>query len=583
MKKLIPAIILVLSGVYPIFAQTKSDREQDGIKGSIQTVRSERMQLVNKDGKWIEIPDSLTISTWIYDAKGRLIEDAEYLADYSPDTKSVSIYDSKGNLIERQSYQHDILVSRIVSTYDESGREVERIESDPKGKTKDRFIDKYDEKGTLTVFSPQLEGPPVKVSTTTYDAKKHPLEETRFRPDGVLEHRTVYTYDGENKTSEIEFYEKEGKQQITKQTYVYDKQGNLIEEATYSNGALETKLTYKFDDKGNRSEVVELRSDGTVRKRIALSYEIDLAGNWTTVTVRPDDKTASTKEDQPYVVHRTFGTATDPSIGLWFAAKDGNLEGIKTLLSQNADVKAKHPDGRDALTIAAGLGYTEAVQLLLSKGADVNAIDNQGWTPLMWASEGGHLDTVNALIAAKANVNAKNNKGGIALMPAALNGNTDVVRTLIAKGADVNTRAQDGSTTLMVVAGVEKPQPEVLKLLLDSGSDVNAKTSDGATALLFAVFGGDRDTIKALIDKSADPNAKMYDGTTPLIIASSKGDVESVKLLLSKKADVNAANKDGKTPLNAAAEEHHQEIIESEPIQVILFPAMRGILFHNDD
>lgn len=75
------------------------------------------------------------------------------------------------------------------------------------------------------------------------------------------------------------------------------------------------------------------------------------------------------------------------------AARNGDIERLKSLLDNGADVNAKdEKNGAAPLHYAAGHGHARAVKLLLDKGAEVNARDNTGSTPLHWAAAGGEVN-----------------------------------------------------------------------------------------------------------------------------------------------------------------------------------------------
>ena len=61
----------------------------------------------------------------------------------------------------------------------------------------------------------------------------------------------------------------------------------------------------------------------------------------------------------------------------------------------------------------------EIVKYLLENGADINAKDNYGTTALMKASSNGQLEIVQFLIENGADINIKNNEGKTALDVAA--------------------------------------------------------------------------------------------------------------------------------------------------------------------
>jgi len=93
----------------------------------------------------------------------------------------------------------------------------------------------------------------------------------------------------------------------------------------------------------------------------------------------------------------------------------------------------------ERLILAAKEGDVQTVKTLLEAGTDVNATVQgyAGMTPLMHASRSNHLDCAKVLISAGANVRIKNELGRTALKIAAGNGNLEIVKLLEEAGARV--------------------------------------------------------------------------------------------------------------------------------------------------
>ncbi len=96
-----------------------------------------------------------------------------------------------------------------------------------------------------------------------------------------------------------------------------------------------------------------------------------------------------------------------PSVDIWTAAKEGNIEAFKQHLDAGTDVNAKNEFELTPLHRAASRGHKEIAELLIAKGADVNAKDDNKWTPLHHAVPDGHKEIAELLIAKGGNVNAK--------------------------------------------------------------------------------------------------------------------------------------------------------------------------------
>ena len=103
---------------------------------------------------------------------------------------------------------------------------------------------------------------------------------------------------------------------------------------------------------------------------------------------------------------------TAPSVDIWKAAANGDIEAIRRHLEAGTEVDAKQPPGGSTpLLIAATFGRGEAVKLLIEKGANVNAKSNDGATPLHGAAFFCRAEIVKLLMSHGADVNAKNIRG----------------------------------------------------------------------------------------------------------------------------------------------------------------------------
>ena len=117
------------------------------------------------------------------------------------------------------------------------------------------------------------------------------------------------------------------------------------------------------------------------------------------------------------------------------SAASGDLEGIRRMLRDGAQVDQGDLDGRTALHLAAAEGQLEAVSLLLERGAQVDPVDRWGSTPLLNAVRAGQAPTAARLIAADAQVNHPERNGRTALHIAATEGVVSMAQLLLGAGA----------------------------------------------------------------------------------------------------------------------------------------------------
>jgi uncharacterized protein len=154
------------------------------------------------------------------------------------------------------------------------------------------------------------------------------------------------------------------------------------------------------------------------------------------------------------------------------AAARGDLDTVRDLLRNGADVNSAQGDGMTALHWAAERGELELTEVLIYSGANVDAGTRIGhYTPLHLASREGHADVVAALLRSKASPNAATTNSGVTpLHLAAAAGKVDVIAELLKAGADVDAKeASWGQTPLIFAAS--HGNVEAVRALLQAGAD----------------------------------------------------------------------------------------------------------------
>ena len=154
------------------------------------------------------------------------------------------------------------------------------------------------------------------------------------------------------------------------------------------------------------------------------------------------------------------------------AAMQGDLEAVRTLLRQGADVNTAQGDGMTALHWASEGGLVEMAEMLIYAGADLEAVTRIGnLTPLQMASRAGMASSVVTLLKAGANPHAVTTLGGAtALHFAAASGSAVAVSLLLDSGADVNALdSARGQSPLMYAAAFNRVA--AIHALVDGGAD----------------------------------------------------------------------------------------------------------------
>ena len=297
----------------------------------------------------------------------------------------------------------------------------------------------------------------------------------------------------------------------------------------------------------------------------------------------------ASKHDMKHLLHTTIAAVMlvgcGPSVDIWTAAYDGDIQAVKQHLAAGTDVNAKDDDGWTPLQDAATFGHKEIVELLITKGADVNAKTEDGETPLHTAVSNDHKEIIELLIDKGADVNAKAEFGETPLHAAVSNDHKEIAERLIKEGADVNAVAMDdvfseqtpldaankynqgavavllrkygGKTCVELEALIDsakKGDIEGIKQHLAAGGDVSFRNKNGDTMLNYAAFLGHKEIVELLVENGVEVNAKGLADWTPLHLAAHKNNEQIVQLLIAKGAEMNPYTSPGfgGTPLDVA-------------------------------
>jgi len=196
------------------------------------------------------------------------------------------------------------------------------------------------------------------------------------------------------------------------------------------------------------------------------------------------------------------------------AAKNQDLQKVRTLLGGHPDVNARSEDGSTALLWAAHWNDLQTAELLARAGADANVANDFRMTPLSQACTNGSAAFVELLLKAGANPNTPIGTGETPLMTCARTGNVDAVRMLLVHGANVNAKEPNQNQTALMWAAGEQ-HPKVIEALIEANADLKAHTKTGFTALHFAARAGDMESTQTLLHAGVDINIKSQPDPEP--------------------------------------------------------------------
>ncbi|OGB83915.1 hypothetical protein A3F66_02430 [candidate division TM6 bacterium RIFCSPHIGHO2_12_FULL_32_22] len=279
---------------------------------------------------------------------------------------------------------------------------------------------------------------------------------------------------------------------------------------------------------------------------------------------------------------------------LLIAARDGNLESVKSALCRDANINCYDKESRDTpLIIAARNGHAHIVRLLLIMKADP-LIKNYGsntasteaighgniecakllltYAPycnmftegLMYAAENNNFAGVQFALQNRANIDRRKNShtalmNNIKYIGIHRDFNIALLKLLISKKSALKTN-NNGDTALMIAAQYPELDKHIARLLIENNNNLNHANHNKSTALHIATKNDARSTTKLLLQAGAEINALNSSCETPLILASKKNYTDIVKLLLNFGADIARTNSSGKTPFEIASKSECIEV-----------------------
>jgi len=188
-----------------------------------------------------------------------------------------------------------------------------------------------------------------------------------------------------------------------------------------------------------------------------------------------------------YLVSQGADIRTGDDSSVKSACWNGRLEILKYLVSRGADIHA----GNDSSVRQASIkGHLEVVKYLVSQGADIHAGNT-----VEWASQKGHLEVVKYLVDMGADIHSNDDH---AVRYASAQGHLEVIKYLVSQCADIH--AGDDHA---VRCASEKGYLDVVKYLVDMGADIHSRNDH---AVRWANFREHPEVVKYLVSLGApDP------------------------------------------------------------------------------
>ncbi|MFC2136014.1 ankyrin repeat domain-containing protein [Bacteroidota bacterium] len=263
------------------------------------------------------------------------------------------------------------------------------------------------------------------------------------------------------------------------------------------------------------------------------------------------------------------------------AAYYGNYNAVKSHVEENPDlVFASNNNGRYALEMAAQTGQVEIVKFLSDNGAEINQQNPNGISALHMASiYGGSTELIQLLLDRGAQINIRNSRNLTPLNYALFGRQKDIAEILLDNNAELEIENQDPQELLYIASssGIKR----ITDLLVNDKIDYSFRWENGNTFLHSAAEGGLKEFAELLVSKGVDVNSKNNYGHAPIHLAAANNNLNMAEFLINKGADINAETINGRTALHIARANDHYDIVElllenNADSNDYIFPELKG-------
>lgn len=286
----------------------------------------------------------------------------------------------------------------------------------------------------------------------------------------------------------------------------------------------------------------------------------------------------------------------DKNTPLHYAARYGNYEVVKYLLSLGAIPMNRNIEGDTPLHIAAKYSheYSEICSITNEKGvvvvdrtasdrmhdsatksiinslvaakAEIDAANEYNLTPLHYAAMKSNIAAIQALIKLKANVDAEDVNEMTPLLLACVHGSEEVIQELIKANSDVTKRDLRLNTVFHIVA--LRGEPDYLKMMMEHDpieaiKALNKLNNEGKTPMRLTVEGNHPETLTKILEMESKNSQKWMVREKEMIhFAAQKGYLEIIKALIEAGGNKNEPNSEKALPLHVAAKMNQLDCVE---------------------
>lgn len=269
---------------------------------------------------------------------------------------------------------------------------------------------------------------------------------------------------------------------------------------------------------------------------------------------------------------------------LSMAITNENVEAVKFLIDNNADLNLYDPQGDSPFLLAVKADNGPIVELLMkSKRVNLRAPNKSNQTIAHCAVRLDKLKALAALVDNRDNLEFYSAEGFSLLQYAAVSGSFAGMRLLLNSGFRFMTKTGLVSyfLHLSIVYAKLQDRLEKLRFLLDNGAYAYEKMlpdvliyliktypayanrfAESDPAIVIAIIKGYFEEFKLFLDAGMNPNSRIFGGTCSLLhLVCEVGNVQMAIHLVSLGADTRANDSTGKTPFDYSSPEFTNQVI----------------------
>jgi hypothetical protein len=210
-------------------------------------------------------------------------------------------YNKIGNEIERVVYDdYGVLVGKEIRTFNAANNLIESVLSDPQNALMEKQVFSYASSRLVQIVTTDDRGVVNLKQVNTYDSKNQLAAETYSVADRAFG-KTIFKYDARGNLSEVAFFLADGTKAVApvgpclgahREVYAYNEKDQLTGIKSYlPDGKIQRDWQYVYNAKGSISE--DIRSTPPSRRKFVYTYEYDTKDNWIKQTGIFSDLTAN--------------------------------------------------------------------------------------------------------------------------------------------------------------------------------------------------------------------------------------------------------------------------------------------------